>query len=52
MDPQLPLAVSILLACMLVGWLAVRGGGNVRNLWAFLLVAVTALQLARLYAGL
>ncbi len=51
MDPQLPLAVSILLACMLVGWLAVRGGWGGRNLWAFLLVAITALQVVRLYAG-
>ena len=51
MDPQLPLAVAIILACLLAGWLAVRSGWNVRNLWAFLLVAVTLLQLLRLYAG-
>ncbi len=51
MDPQLPLAVAILMACMLVGWLAVRGGWGGRNLIAALLVAVTALQVLRLYTG-
>ena len=51
MDPQLPLAVAILLACMLVGWLAVRNGWGGRGLIAVLLVAVTVLQVIRLYAG-
>lgn len=51
MDPQIPLAVAILLACMLVGWLAVRGGWGGLGLVAVLLVAVAALQVLRLYAG-
>ncbi len=51
MDAQLPLAIAILVACMLAGWFAVRGGWGGRNLIALLLVAVTALQVLRLYAG-
>ena len=51
MDPQVPLAVAILLACLLAGWLAVRGGWGGRNLIAVLLVAVTILQVLRIYAG-
>ncbi len=51
MDPQIPLAVAILLACMLVGWLAVRGGWGGPGLVALLLVAVATLQVLRLYAG-
>ena len=51
MDPQLPLAVAILIACMLVGWLAVRRGWGGRGLVAVLLVAVATLQVLRIYAG-
>ena len=51
MDPQLPLAVAILLACLLVGWLAVRGGWGGPRLVALLLVAVATLQALRILAG-
>ena len=52
MDPQLPLAVAILLACMLAGWLAVRGGWGGRGLIVVLLVAVATVQTLRILAGL
>ena len=51
MDPQLPLAIAILAACLLAGWLAVRGGWGGRGLVALLLIAVTMLQVLRVYAG-
>ena len=50
-DPQLPLALAILIACLLAGWLAVRRGWGGRGLIAVLLVAVATLQVLRFYAG-
>jgi len=50
-DLQVPLAVALLMACMLGGWLVVRNGYGGRGLIALLLVAVTAMQVIRLMAG-